>query len=99
MGLLRFHACDLAIALAFAFLLLVFNASASAAKEPPSDICALLSSQKLQKTLGQPFGAAKKTTAPAAYSGQPSGTNCHYNDQKGGTQEVILIVYVDRSPA
>jgi len=99
MRLLRFLACDLSIALAFAFLLLVFNASAAAAKEPPSDICSLLASQQLQKTLGQPFGATKKTTAPAAYSGQPSGTNCHYTDQQGGTHEVILIVYVDRSPA
>jgi hypothetical protein len=59
----------------------------------------LLTPQLLQKTLGQPFGAPEKSTAPAAYRGQPSGTNCNFSEQKGGSLGVRFIVYVDRSPA
>ncbi len=99
MRLVRFLLCDLPIALPLAFFLLAFNANAASAKELPSDVCSLLGPQQLQKTLGQPFGAAQKTTAPPAYAGQQPGTNCHYTDQKGGREEVIFIVYVDRSPA
>ena len=47
----------------------------------------------------RPFGAPEKSTAPAAYRGQPSGTNCNFSDQKSGSQGVRFIVYVDRSPA
>lgn len=89
----------LRIALPLAFLVLAFQANATGAKEPPSDICSLLTPQLLQKTLGQPFGAPEKSTAPAAYRGQPSGTNCNFSDQKSGSQGVRFIVYVDRSPA
>jgi hypothetical protein len=59
----------------------------------------VLTPQLLQKTLGQPFGAPEKSTAPAVYRGQPSGTNCNFSDQKSGSQGVRFIVYVDRSPA
>jgi hypothetical protein len=96
---LRFPLCDLPIALTLAIFLLASHANPAAAKDLPSDICALLAPQQLQKTLGQPFGAAQKATAPPAYSGLNSGMNCQYTGQKGGSQEVIFIVYVDRSPA
>jgi hypothetical protein len=89
----------LRIALPLAFLVLAFQANAAGAKEPPSDVCSLLTPQLLQKTLGQPFGAPEKSTAPAAYRGQPSGTNCNFSEQKGGSLGVRFIVYVDRSPA
>ena len=96
---MRLLLCYLRIALPFAFLVLAFQANAAGAKEPPSDVCSLLTPQLLQKTLGQPFGAPEKSTAPAAYRGQPSGTNCNFSDQKGGSLGVRFIVYVDRSPA
>jgi hypothetical protein len=99
MRLLRFPLCDLTIALALAFFLLAFHTNPAAAKDLPSDICSLLAPQQLQKTLGEPFGAPEKTTAPPAYSGLNSGTTCHYTDQKSGRYAVIFIVYVDRSPA
>jgi hypothetical protein len=89
----------LRITLPLAFLVLAFQANAAGAKEPPSDVCSLLTPQLLQKTLGQPFGAPEKSTAPAAYRGQPSGTNCNFSEQKGGSLGVRFIVYVDRSPA
>jgi len=99
MRLLRFPLCVLSIALSLAFFLLALHANPAAAKDLPSDICSLLGPQQLQKTLGQPFGPAQKNTAPPAYPGQQPGTNCHYTGQKSSSQDVILIVYVDRSPA
>ena len=95
---LRFLLRDLPIALTLAFFLLAFSANVAAANDLPSDVCSLLSQQQLQKTLGAPFGAPQKATAPSPYSGLNSGTNCHFNGQKSGSQEVIFIVYVDRSP-
>ncbi len=99
MRLVRFQLCDLPIALALAFSLLAFSTNAAAAKDLPSDVCSLISSQQLQKTLGEPFGFPAKNTAPPAYSGQAPGTNCRYADQKSGRHEVVFIIYVDRSPA
>lgn len=95
MRLLRLLSCALPVALAV--LLPTFSPNA-AAKDLPSDICSLLSQQQLQKTLGVAFDAAQKSSAPPAYRGQSAGTNCHYNEQKNGRKEVILIVYVDHSP-
>lgn len=99
MRLLRFPLCVLPIVLPLAFFLLAFNANSAGAKELPSDICSLLGPQQLEKTLGQPFGPALKSTAPPAYAGQQPGTNCRYTGLKSTAQVVILIVYVDRSPA
>lgn len=98
MRLLRFLPRELPIALALALCLFAFPTNPAAAKDLPSDICSLLAPQQLQKTLGQPFNAAEKNTAPPAYAGQPAGTNCAYAGQKSGSQAVTLIVYVDRSP-
>jgi len=99
MRLLRFPLCDLLIALPLAFFLLTIHATTAAAKDLPSDVCSLLPPQQLQKTLGQPYGAADKATAPPAYSGQAPGTTCHYTDQKSGRHAVVFIVYADRSPS
>ncbi|MGA7795230.1 MAG: hypothetical protein WCA19_19495 [Candidatus Acidiferrales bacterium] len=99
MRLLRFPLCDLRIALTLAFFLLAFHANAAAAKDLPSDICSLLAPQQLQKTLGQPFGAPQKATAPSPYMGLNSGTNCQFTGQKSSSQGVTFIVYVDHSPA
>ena len=98
MRLPRFPLSDLLIALTLAFFLLAFHANAAAAKDLPSDVCSLLSQQQLQKTLGVPFAAPQKASAPAPYANQPTGTNCHFTGQKSSSQAVIFIVYVDRSP-
>jgi hypothetical protein len=92
----RFLVCDLPIALALALFLFAFLPNPAAAKDLPSDVCSLLTTQQLQKTLGQTFGAAQKTSAPPAYMGQSAGTNCRYSDS-GGHHEVVLIVYADHS--
>jgi hypothetical protein len=98
MRLLRFLLSESRFALMIVFILLGFHITAAGAKELPSDVCSLLGAQQLQKTMGQPLGPATKTSAPAAYSGQPEGTRCQYPD-KGGAHGVMLIVYADRSPA
>ncbi len=98
MRLLRLPLRELPVALALAIALLAFDANSAAAKDLPSDVCALLSTQQLQKTLGVPFDAPQKAGAPAAYAGQHTGTNCHFT-QKGGHDEVIFIVYIDNSAA
>jgi len=93
----RLLVCDVPFALAVGLLLFAFHPSPAGAKDLPSDVCSLLTPQQLQKTLGQSFGTAQNTSAPAAYAGQSAGTNCRYSDQ-GGHLEVFLIVYADRSP-
>lgn len=95
---LRSLVCDLPVALALALFLFAFHPNPAAAKDPPADPCTLLTPQQLQKTLGESFGAAEKTTAPPAYRGQSAGANCRYSTQNG-RHEVVLIVYVDHSPA
>jgi hypothetical protein len=98
MRLVRFRFHHFPVALALAVSLAAFHPKAAAAKDPPSDVCTLLTPQQLQKTLGQPFGPAQKATAPSPYSGLNSGTNCRFTGQKSGSQGVTFIVYVDRSP-
>lgn len=93
---MRFLVCDLPVALALALFFFAFYPNPASAKDLPSDVCSLLTTQQLQKTLGQTFGAAQKTSAPPAYMGQAAGTNCRYSDQ-GGHHEVVLIVYADHS--
>jgi hypothetical protein len=99
MRLRRFLVCDLPVALVLAILLVTFDANPAEAKDLPSDICSLLGAQQLQKTFGQPFGAASKSSAPPAYLGQAAGTNCGYSSERGAPIDITLIVYVDRSPA
>ncbi len=67
------------------------------AKDLPSDVCSLLTPTQLEKTVGHPFGAAQKSTAPAPFAGQPSGTQCEFAAQKGAAIKVVFIAYVDPS--
>ena len=90
---------DLRVGLTLALVLLGCGASNAGAKPLPSDVCTLLSSAQLQKTMGQPFGPATEAEAPAAYRGQSSGKNCTYVTQKDHHLVVTLIFYVDKSPS
>lgn len=98
MRLVRFPICNLPVALLLSLFLCTCSPKLAGAKDLPSDVCSLLTPQQLQKTLGEPFGAAEKTAAPPAYMGQSAGTNCHYSD-KSGRHDLVLIVYADKSPA
>ena len=68
------------------------------AKDPPSDLCTLLTPDQLQKTLGPAFGAAEKGIWPPPFAGQPSGTSCGYS-AKSQHSKVTFIAYVDPSVA
>jgi hypothetical protein len=98
MRLMSFPFCNLPIAMTLAFFLLTLHENPATAKDLPSDICSLLAAQQLQKTLGQPFGAPEKATAPSPYRGLNSGMNCRFTGQKSSSQGVTFIVYVDHSP-
>jgi len=76
----------------------VLSGTAAWAKDPPSDLCSLLTPDQLQKTLGQAFGAAEKGTWPPPFAGQPSGTSCGYS-AKNQHSKVTFIAYVDPSAA
>jgi hypothetical protein len=74
------------------------------AKDLPSDLCALLPAAHLDKALQETYDPPAKSTAPAAFPGDASGTQCDYrNDSnwtgKGLPRKVVFIVYVDGSPA
>lgn len=60
-----------------------------------SDPCAWLTPTQLAKELGGTFQPAQKHEAIPAYRGQNPGTQCVFS----GPHSVILIVYVDKSPA
>jgi len=79
-------------------VIIFFSNHALQAKDPPSDVCAMLPADQLSKVLQQPFGSPMKTIAPAAYRDSPTGTDCTYQG-KGLQREVLFRVYVESSPA
>ncbi len=83
--------------LAVAAFFCAVNAAPLLAKDPPPDLCSLLTPAQIEKTLGQPFGVAQKSGAPSAFAGQPSGTQCEFAAQKGPAIKVVFIAYVDAS--
>src|SRR5579862_7161281 len=89
----------LQIGLAVVALISALSVGLVLAKNPPLDVCSLLTLAQLQKTLGQPFSSPQKSTAPPAYAGDPSGTQCEYRATQGSPIKAVLIAYVDPSAA
>jgi hypothetical protein len=86
--------------LAFLGFAAVFTSSPAWAKEPPSDLCSLLTPAQLEKTIGRPFTIAEKKAAPPAFRNQPEGMNCGFSSTNKGAQiHVTLIAYADPSAA
>jgi hypothetical protein len=86
--------------LAFGILLCV----PLAAKELPSDLCTLLPAAQLEKVLHETYDPPTKSTAPAAFRGGASGTECDYRNDSYRTgkslpRKVVFMFYVDGSPA
>lgn len=73
----------------------VLTSSALLATDLPPDLCSLLTQEQIAKTVGQPFSAPEKTTAPPPYKANPPGTQCEYHAQKGPAIKVVFIAYVD----
>jgi len=66
-------------------------------KEPPTDFCALLPVNHLEKVFEQPFGPVDKSTPPPSTSNVLSATECDYNSQKRGQRKIVFIVFEDTS--
>jgi len=88
-----------ALPIAMFLTLVFFSNHAVQAKDPPSDACAMLPAAQLAKALEQPFGSPAKATAPAAFRGSPTGTDCAYQTGKGLPRELLFRIYVESSPA
>ncbi len=88
--------CTTCAVVAFALLI---GGQVVEAKDPPSDPCSMLTGAELAKVLGQPFGAAAKTTAPAAMLDHVTGTDCNYQTSGGNSMRLFFRIYVDPSMA
>lgn len=78
-------------------LLLVAGSSELAgAAEPPSDLCSLLPSATVSKTLGQTYGSPKKSVAPRPFPNTNQGTDCTY---ESGGHDLLFRAYIDPSPS
>lgn len=79
-----------------ALLLVACSSELARAAEPPSDLCSLLPSAMVSKTLGQTYGSPKKSVAPRPFPNTNQGTDCAY---ESGEQSLLFRVYVDPSPS
>ena len=79
-----------------ALLLVACSGELAIAAEPPSDLCSLLPSATVSKTLGQNFGSPKKTVAPRPFPNTNQGTDCTY---ESGGHTLLFRIYVDPSPS
>jgi hypothetical protein len=82
---------------AAAFLLATCSIKLAAAAEPPADLCSLLPTAVVRKTIGQTYDSPLKTVAPRPYANTNEGTDCHYS-AKGATN-LWFRAYVDPSPS
>ena len=79
-----------------ALLLIACSSELARAAEPPSDLCSLLPSAMVGKTLGQTYGSPKKSVAPRPFPNTNQGTDCSY---ESGGHSLLFRVYVDPSPS
>ena len=85
--------------LSFIGAVLLVSASAvlpATATEPPSDLCSLLPTAEVSKTLGRAYDSPQKSVAPRPYANTATGTDCNY-PAKGS--KLWFRAYVDPSPA
>src|SRR5579872_3810953 len=69
------------------------------AKDPPADLCSLLTTAQLEKTLAVRFAAPEKTVAPAPFMNIPPGAQCEYKAEGRSSVKVSFIAYADPSAA
>ncbi len=80
-------------------LVCALTTSVALAKDPPADLCSLLTTAQLEKTLGVRFAAPEKTVAPAPFMNIPPGAQCEYKAEGRSSIKVSFIAYADPSPA
>jgi len=81
---------------AVAPLLVACSGELARAAEPPSDLCSLLPSAAVSKTLGRAYGSPEKRVAPRPFPNTNQGTDCTYGS---GFNSLLFRVYVDPSPS
>ena len=79
-----------------ALVLVAGSSELARAAEPPSDLCSLLPSAMVSKTLGQTYGSPKKSVAPRPFPNTNQGTDCTY---ESGGHDLLFRAYVDPSPS
>jgi hypothetical protein len=79
-----------------ALLLVACSSELTSAAEPPADLCSLLPSAMVSKTLGQTYGSPTKSVAPRPFPNTNQGTDCTY---ESGGHRLLFRVYVDPSPS
>jgi hypothetical protein len=85
-----------AVMMAVAFL----PSHAPAEKEPPADLCMLLSPADVEHAIGQSVNPATKSPAAKGTGKEVAGSNCVYEPKQVGTlHRILLIIYVDPSAA
>lgn len=77
-------------------LLVACSAELATAAEPPSDLCSLLPSATVSKTLGYAYGSPAESVAPRPLRDTNEGTDCKYGS---GLRLLLFRVYVDPSPS
>ena len=76
-------------------LVLACSAELATAADLPSDLCSLLPSEVVSKTLGRTDASPEKTVAPKPFRNTNEGTDCRY----GGVNGLLFRIYVDPSPS
>ncbi|HTT23947.1 MAG TPA: hypothetical protein VMG82_33790 [Candidatus Sulfotelmatobacter sp.] len=79
-----------------ALLLVACSGELARAAEPPSDLCSLLPSATVSKTLGSTYSSAKTSVAPRPFPNTNQGTDCTY---ESGGHTLLFRIYVDPSPS
>src|SRR5579863_1467272 len=77
-------------------LLVAGSAELARAAEPPSDLCSLLPSATVSKTLAYAYGSPAQSVAPRPFRNANEGTDCKYGS---GLRLLLFRVYVDPSPS
>jgi hypothetical protein len=74
-----------------------YAAGSTEPREPPGDLCSLLSAAEVSKTLGQTYDAPQTSVAPRPFPNTNTGTDCNYLSKSGN--KLWFRAYVDSSPS
>jgi hypothetical protein len=80
-----------------ALVLAVLPLCLAHAANPPADLCSLLTSSDVSKTLGSTYPAPSKSEAPRPFAGTATGADCYY--KASGGPQLWFRAYSDPSPA
>src|SRR5260370_35675634 len=83
--------------IAATFLITTCAVHSARASEPPADLCSLLPTTDVSKTLGQAFDSPQKSVAPRPFANTNPGTDRNYLSKD--TSKLWIRAYVDPSSA